>query len=306
MPTAAPVPSLGGGPHALPARAAPTAGRTAARAGRAEARGVLHRAARVLLGRLPELTDRVALAIQRQEPAYRPPAADPERLWREVHCSLRHGVTSLLRPGETREAARSCTRRIAATRAASGLPLDALLHAFRIGGGVVWDDLLETAGRLDPEGMRLLVHVTTDVWNFVDEHCSLAADAYRRTERRLAWRRTNRRRLMLRALLEGTSRVADLPEIAATLGLSEEGRYAVAVVRPTPGATAPAVDWAASRVTPPPRPAPGVPHRSRASGRRRWWCSTATTATVAPTVTPTVVRARTAPRMRASPPTPRT
>lgn len=209
----------------------------------AEAIAVLRRSALSLMDRLPSLTDRVVVLIQKQEPAYRSPALDPDGLWQEVHRSLQHNVGSLLRPGELREPARRCTWRIGADRAEQGLPLDALLHAFRIGGGAVWEDLLETAARLDPEGMRLLVHVAADVWNFVDEHCSLAADAYRKTERQLAWRRANRLRLMTDALLGGTTRISDLPEIAAALDLPEQGRYAVAVVtgdgtgpRPVPSA----------------------------------------------------------------------
>ncbi|GGL63179.1 PucR family transcriptional regulator [Streptomyces fumigatiscleroticus] len=197
----------------------------------ADALRVLHRAARVLLDDLPELTDRLVAVLQEQEPAYRSAlAADPAQTWQEVHRSLRHSVASLLDPRSTRDAARRCSWKIGATRAEQGLPLDALLHAFRLGGSLVWQELVEVTSRTAPEDVRLLVHVASDVWNFVDEHCTLVADAYRQVERQLSWRRENRARLLAAALLDGSSRIADLPEAAQALDLPEQGRYVVVAV----------------------------------------------------------------------------
>ncbi|MEU4876928.1 helix-turn-helix domain-containing protein [Streptomyces sp. NPDC021608] len=197
----------------------------------ADALRVLHRAARVLLADLPDLTDRLLAAIQEQEPAYRATVtSDREATWQEVHRSLRHSVSSLLDPRGSRDAAHRCSWKIGATRAEQGLPLDALLHAFRLGGSLVWQGLIEETSRTAPEDVRLLVHVASDVWNFVDEHCSLVADAYRQTERQLAWRRENRLRLLAGALLDGACRIADLPETSHALDLPEEGRYVVVAV----------------------------------------------------------------------------
>lgn len=192
---------------------------------------VLHRAARALLDDLPGLTDRLVAVLQEQEPAYRAAVAgDPVGTWQEAHRSLRHSVTSLIDPRSAREAARGCSWRIGATRAEQGLPLDALLHAFRLGGSLVWQRLVEETSRTAPEDVRLLVHVAADVWNFVDEHCTLVADAYRQVEWQLSRRRENRARLLAAALLDGTSRIADVPEAARALGLPEHGRYVVVAV----------------------------------------------------------------------------
>ncbi|MFF5252782.1 PucR family transcriptional regulator [Streptomyces leeuwenhoekii] len=197
----------------------------------ADALRVLHRAARALLDDLPGLTDRLVAVLQEQEPAYRAAVAgDPTGTWQEVHRSLRHSVTSLIDPRSARDAARGCSWRIGATRAEQGLPLDALLHAFRLGGSLVWQGLVEETSRTAPEEVRLLVHVASDVWNFVDEHCTLVADAYRQVEWQLSRRRENRARLLAAALLDGTSRIADVPEAARALGLPEHGRYVVVAV----------------------------------------------------------------------------
>ncbi|XUZ95214.1 helix-turn-helix domain-containing protein [Streptomyces araujoniae] len=196
-----------------------------------EAVEVLHRAARVLVASLPALTDRLVEALYEQEPGYRAAIdADRSEVWQEVHHSLRHNVGSLLQPREFRDAAHRTSRWIGEIRAGQGVPLDAVLHAFRMGGAMVWQDLVDETARRDPDDVRLLVHVAADVWNFVDEHCGIVADAYRQAERRLTWQRENRQRLVIAALLDGTARIADLGDAAAMLGLPEQGRYAVLAV----------------------------------------------------------------------------
>ncbi|MFI2782204.1 PucR family transcriptional regulator [Streptomyces sp. ALB3] len=196
-----------------------------------EAVAVLHRAARALLDALPELTDRLVEALREQEPAYRAAMeTEPSEIWQEVHHSLRHNVASLIQPREFREAAHRTSRWIGESRAEQGVPLDAVMHAFRMGGAMVWQDLVDDTARRHPEDTRLLVHVAADVWNFVDEHCGVVAEAYRQAERRLSWRRENQQRLMTAALLDGTARIADLPDAAAMLGLPVQGRYAVLAV----------------------------------------------------------------------------
>ncbi|MEE1754574.1 PucR family transcriptional regulator [Streptomyces sp. SP18CS02] len=196
-----------------------------------KALAVLHRAARALREELPELTDRLVDALRDREPAYRA-AIDADRadIRQEALRSLGHGLDSLLHPREARDAARRCSRRIGATRAGQGLPLDALLHAFRLGGSMVWQGLVDRTAHHHPHDVHLLVHVAADVWNFVDEHCALVADGYRQVERRLARRHEDRLRLMTAALLDGTTRIADLPEVAAALDLPERGRYLVVLV----------------------------------------------------------------------------
>ncbi|WP_371622919.1 helix-turn-helix domain-containing protein [Streptomyces sp. NBC_01116] len=222
-----------GAPHG-PSPATPLPHRFRSLADR-EAVEVLHRAARVLVASLPALTDRLVEALYAQEPGYRA-AIDSGRaeVWQEVHHSLRHNVGSLIQPREFRESAHRTSRWIGEIRAEQGVPLDAVLHAFRMGGAMVWQDLVDETARRDPDDVRLLVHVAADVWNFVDEHCGIVADAYRQAERRLSWRRENRQRLMVAALLDGTARIADLAEAAAMLGLPEQGRYAVLAVAAAP------------------------------------------------------------------------
>lgn len=208
----------------------------------AEAVAVLHRAAQALMDDLAGLTHRLVEALREKEPAYRAAIeADAAEIWQEVNRSLRLSVGSLIRPRESREAACRMSWRIGECRAEQGLPLDALLHAFRLGGAMVWQGLVDETTRRHPEDIRLLVHVAADVWSFVDEHCGLVADAYRATERRLTWRRENQQRLTVAALLDGTARIADIPDAAAMLELPEDGRYVVVAASGAGAVTGPVV-----------------------------------------------------------------
>ncbi|WP_253776774.1 PucR family transcriptional regulator [Goodfellowiella coeruleoviolacea] len=215
----------GPGPRALGPRTRPRAD------GRAVA--LLHRTAATLMADLPGLTDRLVSLLQEQEPVYRNASVNSDELWQEVHESLENNVQSLMRPKENRETARLCSWRIGAERAEQGMPLDALLHAFRLGGAMVWQGLVDIASRDDPDEFHLLVHLAADVWNFVDEHCGLVAEAYRRVESQLTRRHEERLRALVGALLDGTTRIADVPAAAAALDLPEHGRYAVIVVAGT-------------------------------------------------------------------------
>ncbi|MFG2332558.1 helix-turn-helix domain-containing protein [Streptomyces sp. NPDC048604] len=201
----------------------------------AEAEAALHRAARVLSGGLHGLAERLVGALAARHPAFRTAlAADPSGVRDEVRATLQHHVGSLLGPRPSGAEARRCAERVGASWAARGLPREAVLQAFRLGGGLVWQELVDETARRRPDDVRLLVHVAADVWNFVDEHCTLVAEAHRAAAARTDGRREELLRRMTAALLDGTTRIADLPEVAAALGLPVEGAYAVVAATGAP------------------------------------------------------------------------
>ena len=195
-----------------------------------EAEQLLRRTAHCLLGEVEGLARELVAMITEREPAYRPAAGGAEDLHREVRASLESSVRTLMDPAGTWEAARRCSWRIGASRAQRELPLDALLHAFRLGGGLVWRRLVETATLREPDRAHLLVHSAAGIWSFVDEHSGLIAEAYRAVESQNAREHRERARAMLQSLLDGTTRATDLPTVAAALDLPERGRYAVAAL----------------------------------------------------------------------------
>ncbi|MEU0938730.1 MULTISPECIES: helix-turn-helix domain-containing protein [unclassified Embleya] len=197
---------------------------------------LLRRAARVLPARLPELTDRLVAELQALEPAYLAGGVPPDELWQSAHEALRVGVAALAVWPRELEGSRWASGRLARRRAEQGVPLEALLHAYRLGGVLLWQTLVEVAAEQEPDEVRLLVHVATDVWNFVDGHAGAIADAYRRVEAELTNRHDERVHALLDTLLDGRAPAADLAAAAAVLDLPERGRYAVVALRhPFPG-----------------------------------------------------------------------
>ncbi|WP_052390601.1 PucR family transcriptional regulator [Streptomyces sp. NRRL B-24484] len=188
---------------------------------------LLRRTAAHLLQDVDGLARELVAQISSREPAY-PATIGPEELRLEVRTSLESSVRTLLDPPGTWEAARLCSWRIGARRAQRELPLDALLHAFRLGGALVWRRLVETATRREPDDAHLLLHSAAGIWSFVDEHSDLITQAYRLVESQTAREHRERARAMVQALLDGTTRITDLPTVAAALDLPERGRYAVA------------------------------------------------------------------------------
>ena len=75
------------------------------------------------------------------------------------------------------DAARATGRR----RAEQGLPLDDVLRSFRLGGRLIWEDLVEQAAvALEAEDLR---EVGTRLWEVVDETSAQVAAAYHLAER---------------------------------------------------------------------------------------------------------------------------
>ncbi|GJF27868.1 PucR family transcriptional regulator [Kitasatospora sp. NE20-6] len=218
-----------------------------------EAEQLLRRTAQCLLGEVDSLARELVAMITEREPAYRPAAIGPEELHLEVRTSLESSVRTLMDPAAGWEAARRCSWHIGALRAQRELPLDALLHAFRLGGGLVWRRLVETATLREPDRAHLLLHSAAGIWSFVDEHSDLITEAYRAVESQTAREHRERAHAMVQSLLDGTTRIADLATVAAALDLPEHGRYVVAALAAPDGPP-----LRPHPVEPPADPPPGV------------------------------------------------
>lgn len=152
---------------------------------------VRHRATRV-----EPLADRLLATIRAENAGYAdvPAVADDD-----LRASCVHNVARVLEllaleldagpgdgPGDGRgttrdeedryDAARATGRR----RAEQGLPLDDVLRSFRMGGGLIWDDLLDQAG--DALDARAARELGTALWAVVDSTSAAVAAAYHRAE----------------------------------------------------------------------------------------------------------------------------
>ncbi|WP_406275854.1 helix-turn-helix domain-containing protein [Streptomyces sp. NBC_00191] len=191
---------------------------------------VLVSASKVLLERVPGLTDLLIDELQAHSPQF-DLAVPRDEHWQQINEAMRYGIEALA-------ASRSAPRRdllyaeqLGRQRAEQGLPLDLVLYAYRHAGYLVWDELLEIVTDKNPDALPVLVHLASDVWAGVDRQASTVADAYRDTEQEMQRRSDERVQALLDALLEGRSTPGLASSAAAGLDLPEQGRYAVVVVR---------------------------------------------------------------------------
>jgi hypothetical protein len=112
-------------------------------------------------------------------------------------------------------------------RAEQGVPLEAMLRTFRLGGRVVWEALLERAGggAVDPAvDAHALGAAATAMWTVVDGLSSALSTSYRRTEAEQLRRDDQRRHALVEEVLAG--RPAGR-RVAEQLGVPTGGAYLV-------------------------------------------------------------------------------
>lgn len=149
----------------------------------------------------------------------------PQDLWRSCHDNVERVLDMLVlavRPDGSLtsvdeldpifDAARATGR----LRAQQGLPLDDVLRSFRIGGRLIWEDLVEIADPpLDPESFRDL---GVWLWASVDKSSAEVASSYRHTELQLLQADAQRMASLWEGLLTGRAREqAFAHEVARTM-----------------------------------------------------------------------------------------
>ncbi len=194
---------------------------------------VLADLARSLVLRLDEIADRTVEAILEREPGYRQERyLTLAELRRSVHDSLAEylGALALLpRGGSPSKQQAWATGR---SRAELGVPLESVLRAYRLGGSVIWEELLEEARRRPDRPGDELMEAAYLVWQLTDELSAAVGTAYRHSEAGMVSRDQTRRQGLLRGLLLGVLADRELVFAAESLGLPERGPYQVVVAQP--------------------------------------------------------------------------
>ncbi len=196
----------------------------------AEVAGLVRR----LLDDLDTLTERLVAAILGEDPTYADRTRTPtEDLRASCHDNLRSLLLAMTGELETLDAL-DAPRATGSRRAEQGMPLESVLHAYRLGYRTIWEGLVAQAraeGQAGRELVDALVDAASVIWEIIDIYSAAVADSYRRSEAVMARRAATRRDAAVDALLEG--RGADravVADAAATLDLPEHGPYAVLVV----------------------------------------------------------------------------
>ncbi len=159
----------------------------------------------LLLDQLDDMTDRMIEVLLRTEPAYRDLLAHGEEEMRgSTRANLERGLHTLIgaAAGNARTSARDA-RDVGRRRASQGVPLEAVLRAYRLGGQVTWEALLDVSRRSSRQHDTLLLEVAGSVWRTNDGECAALAQGYREEQRRLAGVDDGARQHVLDGLLDG-------------------------------------------------------------------------------------------------------
>jgi hypothetical protein len=187
---------------------------------------------RRLLPRVDEFAQWMVDRIRAQEPLYAEGhLVTPDELLQSCRDNLLYVLRRLA--GEP-DVGTEAPRASGARRAQTGVPLSAVLQAFRIGGRLVWELLIEHA---DPDAQDTLLRCAADIWAVSDDLAEAATEAYRGTSADLARHDRQLRSALLDSLLDG--KLGDgtrLWESAALLKLPQQGTFVVVAAEcPAPG-----------------------------------------------------------------------
>ncbi|MFB9311680.1 PucR family transcriptional regulator [Nocardioides plantarum] len=186
--------------------------------------------------RLDPITDRLVATILGENPSYRLDVVSRADLRHSCVTNvdrvlglLADAVRSGVRPHQNdQDPAYDAARATGQRRAEQGMPLDDVLRSFRVGGRLIWEDLVERGEDvLDAAALR---DIGTQLWEVVDATSAQVATAYHGHERAAVRADEQQRAELWEGLLTGRARdVAFARDAAVRLDLPESGDLLVVV-----------------------------------------------------------------------------
>jgi hypothetical protein len=149
----------------------------------------------------------------------------PEQLYAACVDNLKAMLGNLSGSAPIRlEAARAAGQ----LKAEQGVPLAALLHAFRLGGRLIWDELMN---RSEGRATNALLDMAAQVWALVDVYSDSAAEAYRETADMRAREDAESRGRLIRTLFgDHTANPAGAADALRTFRIPENSTFVVVSV----------------------------------------------------------------------------
>jgi PucR C-terminal helix-turn-helix domain/GGDEF-like domain len=190
----------------------------------------------VLLDEIDVLADRLTVMALQREPVYAERDL-VEELRGACRANLERGVQVIADQVPDGVDPEDTSRRTGRRRARQGVPLEVVLRAYRLGGRVLWEALLNTSrGRFGGAYDAALLDAASYVWRVNDSSSSALVQAYRLEELRMQSHDLSRRHAVLDGLIEGRGNdPAFLRDAATVLGLPDTGAVlcVVAPVEPS-------------------------------------------------------------------------
>jgi len=116
-------------------------------------------------------------------------------------------------------------RRAGRVKAEHGIPMASLLHAYRLAGLQLWDEMM--ARSVGTQRTETLLHLSSDVWGIIDRFSGAAAESYRAFVDERDRRDEQARSVMLLSLLDGSAAPGEIGRLLRALELPEHAIYLV-------------------------------------------------------------------------------
>jgi hypothetical protein len=174
-----------------------------------------------MLDSVPDLTERVVDQILHGEHSYAESALAVDVL----RSIVSENIGALLRGLAGTDRSLDAPHRAGRVKAEVGIPMAGLLHAYRLAGLQLWDEMMrrsQSASRSES-----LLRVSSAVWGIIDEYSNAAAEAYREVIDDRDRKDQQAKSVTLLSLLEGSESSADTPRMLRAVGLPEHGSYVV-------------------------------------------------------------------------------
>lgn len=174
-----------------------------------------------------DVVDAVLPEIRTHVPEFR--GLDPERTRTEIADAVTVAIDALQPAGSSDVLDRGSLAELGARRAVQGVPLDAMLTAFRITTRLAVDRLLEVAADRGVDSDAALA-LTRSVWAYCDAAEAALVAGHNAQEDGRDGSRRSRRATLLRRLVHGEVDDRDLEDACRSLGLRAQREYRVAVI----------------------------------------------------------------------------
>jgi DNA-binding PucR family transcriptional regulator len=157
------------------------------------------------LKRLDEVVERCTSAIFEEIPAYGRMSDDiTEDLKRAVRDNVGTLAHVISRGREIRRDELEGIERVGARRAQQSIPLDDVLHAYRMVSRVCWDVVSEECRAQGQDALEATIELAESILRYTDQISSGVAQAYAKAQRAIVREREGARREFLADLLYGT------------------------------------------------------------------------------------------------------
>jgi hypothetical protein len=184
------------------------------------------------LRRLPELADELARLLGEKEEFYRRlEISAPAEVRKVCEVNLGHAFNAFI---EAREVDLDAARKTGRAQARLGIPLSAVLRAFRIAGTFAYEGLIGWAASSRTLTPEQLIPASATVWQIIDSFSDVIADAYTEVATDSARYDEKARLAVIGGLLDGRyTKPEELEDAARVLRLPPAGPFVIVYGEPT-------------------------------------------------------------------------